>query len=48
MFVYDSNGELIFKENQDEEINTFRNAIIDNNKIYVVYSDGSVKTLDYS
>ena len=48
MFVYDSNGKLVFKENQNEYTNTFRNAIIDGNKVHVIYSNGKVKTLDLS
>ena len=36
------------KENQNEYTNTFRNAIIDGNKVHVIYSNGKVKTLDLS
>lgn len=48
LFIYDGEGKVIFKENQDEYTNTLRNAIIENNKIYVVYSDGFIKILDLS
>lgn len=48
IFIYDSNGKIVFKENQNIKTNTLRNAIIDNDKVYVVYSDGKVKTLDFS
>ena len=48
MFVYDSKGKLVFEEKQNEYTNTFRNAIIDDNKVYVIYSNGKVKILDLS
>lgn len=48
MFIYDSKGKLVFEENQNEYTNTFRNAIIDGNKVYVIYSNGKVKILDLS
>lgn len=48
MFVYDSKGKLVFEEKQNKYTNTFRNAIIDGNKVYVIYSNGKVKILDLS
>ena len=48
MFIYDENNKILFKENQDEYTNTLRDIIIENNNIYVIYSNGFVKKLDLS
>ena len=48
VFIYDSKGKIVFEENQNIKTNTLRNAIIDKDKVYVVYLDGKVKTLDFS
>ena len=45
LFIYDSKGKVVFKEKQNEYTNTLRNVIIDNNKVYVIYKDGKVKTI---